>query len=110
MVQNPTSAISPGKYYRTAVTFNALSAVRKKRMGMLCLVVVFITLCTFAADRIEWLKKHQVVLGIYFGILSIIASFVSTSVQDPHIFAGLIDAPIMIAGFFFGAVPAMIAG
>lgn len=75
-----------------------------------CIVAVFMAAGAFVADRSKWLKNHQVILGIYFGVMSIIVSFISSKFPDPHIFAGLIDTPSMIAGFFFGAVPALIAG
>lgn len=62
------------------------------------------------ADRWAFLRGRQVRAGIWFGLIAIVANTFSADVGDMGILVGLIDAPPMVAGFFFGPVAGVVAG
>ena len=79
-------------------------------MWMIAASALLTALGAWAADRMPFLKKHPVRLGIWFGVLAIVANTAAANVAGLNVSVGLRNAPPLVAAFFFGALPGVIAG
>ena len=79
------------------------------------LMIVLMALMTgggaVLADRVAVLRRSRWTLGLWFGFLAVVANTCSlVAVREFGIAIGLRDAPCIVAGLFFGPVPALVAG
>jgi len=76
----------------------------------LCGMAALIALGVRVADRWAFLKNRPVRTGVWFGLLAAFANTFSADVGGMGISVRLIDAPPMVAGFFFGPVAGVVSG
>lgn len=79
-------------------------------MWFMLLLSLIPPLGALAADRIDWLKKRPYAQGGLFGLLILIVHVVTQKTPNSYDFVGVLDALIMVAGFFFGVIPVCVTG
>jgi len=74
-------------------------------------LVAATALAAFASDRIVWLKRNPVAIGVLFGLLGIVCnSCASVTLGEFGFCVELRDAPPLVAALFFGPVAGIVAG
>lgn len=79
-------------------------------MWIIAASALLTALGTLAADRLPFLKKHPIRQGVWFGVLAILANTVAVDITGFNVPVGLRNAPPLVAGFFFGPLPGLLAG